>query len=151
MTKPLRFIDLFAGIGGMRIPFEDMGAECVFTSEWDEDAAKTYKENFGDDPNGDITKIHERDIPDHDILLAGFPCQAFSIIGKMNGFGDTRGTLFFEIERILKEKKPKAFILENVKMLVGHDGGNTLKTILDRKSTRLNSSHIPLSRMPSSA
>ncbi|HEW78410.1 MAG TPA: DNA (cytosine-5-)-methyltransferase [Phycisphaerales bacterium] len=130
MTKPLRFIDLFAGIGGMRIPFEDMGAECVFTSEWDEDAAKTYKENFGDDPNGDITKIHERDIPDHDILLAGFPCQAFSIIGKMNGFGDTRGTLFFEIERILKEKKPKAFILENVKMLVGHDGGNTLKTIL---------------------
>lgn len=130
MTRSLRFIDLFAGMGGMRIPLEELGGECVFTSEWDEDAANTYEANFGDRPHGDITKIDEKDVPDHDILLGGFPCQAFSIIGKMNGFQDTRGTLFFEIERILKEKRPKAFILENVKMLVGHDGGATLHTIL---------------------
>lgn len=128
----LKFIDLFAGIGGMRIPFEELGCDCVFSSEWDKDAQKIYENNFGEAPEGDITKIEARSIPDHDILLAGFPCQAFSIIGKMNGFEDTRGTLYFDIERILKEKKPKAFILENVKMLVGNKKGETFKIILNR-------------------
>ncbi len=131
IERPLKFIDLFAGIGGMRIPFEEVGCQGVFSSEWDKDAATTYAANFGDSPFGDITKIDARDIPDHDILLAGFPCQAFSIIGKMNGFQDTRGTLFFEIERILREKKPQAFVLENVRMLVGHQGGKTIKVILE--------------------
>jgi DNA (cytosine-5)-methyltransferase 1 len=130
--KDIKFIDLFSGIGGMRIPFEELGCKCVFSSECDNDAKKTYIANFGDEPAGDITKINARDIPNHDILLAGFPCQAFSIIGKMNGFQDTRGTLFFEIERILKAKKPKAFLLENVKMLKGHNKGKTLRIILDR-------------------
>ena len=115
-----KFIHLVAGIGGMRIPFEKLGGECVFTSEWDKDAAKMYEANFGELPAGDITQIDADQIPDHDILLAGFPCQAFSIIGKMNGFQDTRGTLFFEIEKILRAKRPAAFLLENVKMLLGH-------------------------------
>ena len=126
-----RFIDLFAGMGGMRIPFEELGCKGVFSSDIDADAQQTYKENFGDTPHGDITKIDEKSIPDHDILLAGFPCQAFSIIGKMEGFYDTRGTLFFEIERILKEKRPRAFLLENVKMLVGNEKGATLRIILE--------------------
>jgi DNA (cytosine-5)-methyltransferase 1 len=127
-----RFIDLFAGIGGMRIPFEKLGGECVFSSEWDEHAQRTYYHNFGEMPKGDITKIDERDIPDHDILLAGFPCQPFSIIGEKQGFTDTRGTLFFDIERILAEKKPSAFLLENVKQLASHDGGRTFAVIQSR-------------------
>lgn len=127
-----KFIDLFSGIGGMRIPFEELGCKCVFSSEWDEDAQKTYQANFGEMPAGDITKIDEKSIPDHNVLLAGFPCQTFSIIGKMNGFEDTRGTLYFDIERILKEKKPRAFVLENVKMLVGHHKGRTFQIILNR-------------------
>ena len=126
------FIDLFAGIGGIRLGFESVGGRCVFSSEFDEDACKTYEANFGERPIGDIKKVNEKDIPDFDILLAGFPCQAFSICGLQQGFEDTtRGTLFFDIARIIKEKKPKAFVLENVKNLASHDHGNTLKTILD--------------------
>ena len=124
------FIDLFAGIGGIRLPFQNRGGRCVFTSEWDKFAQKTYAANFGDIPKGDITAISTDDIPEHDILLAGFPCQAFSQAGLKKGFGDTRGTMFFEIQRILAEKRPKAFLLENVKQLRGHDGGRTLQTIL---------------------
>ena len=125
-----KFIDLFAGIGGIRLPFQEAGGECVFTSEWDKFAQKTYLANFGEVPNGDITKISARDIPDHDVLLGGFPCQAFSQAGLKKGFNDTRGTMFFEIQRILSVKRPKAFMLENVKQLRGHDKGRTLKTIL---------------------
>lgn len=125
-----KFIDLFAGIGGIRLGFESQGGECIFSSEWDKYAQQTYEANFGEKPHGDITKIAPKDIPDHDVLLGGFPCQAFSIIGKMNGFEDTRGTLFFNIIEILKEKKPKAFMLENVKQLKSHDKGNTFKVIL---------------------
>lgn len=129
--KLFKFIDLFAGIGGIRIPFQELGGKCVFSSEWDNFAQKTYRVNFGEIPSGDITKIKATDIPDFDILLAGFPCQPFSQAGLKKGFSDTRGTLFFEIERILKEKRPKAFLLENVKQLQGHDKGNTLKIILE--------------------
>lgn len=125
------FIDLFAGIGGIRIPFQELGGKCVFTSEWDKFAQKTYHVNFGDIPNGDITKITNEEIPDFDVLLAGFPCQPFSQAGLRKGFSDTRGTLFFEIERIIKAKRPKAFLLENVKQLRGHDKGRTLKVILE--------------------
>jgi DNA (cytosine-5)-methyltransferase 1 len=125
------FIDLFAGIGGMRYPFQQLGGHCVFTSEWDKFAQKTYLENYGEMPNGDITQIAAKDIPNHDILLGGFPCQSFSQAGLKKGFNDTRGTMFFEIQRILTEKRPKAFLLENVKQLRGHDKGRTLKTILD--------------------
>ncbi len=124
------FIDLFAGIGGIRIPFTELGGKCVFSSEWDNAAKVTYSYNFGEVPFGDITKIASEDIPEHDVLLAGFPCQAFSIIGKMKGFADTRGTMFFEVARILKYHQPKAVLLENVKQLVSHDGGNTFKVIL---------------------
>lgn len=125
-----KFIDLFAGIGGIRLGFESVGGHCVFSSEFDEDACKTYEANFHEHPAGDITKIDAKDIPDFDILLGGFPCQAFSIIGKKEGFAnETCGTLFFEIERILKEKRPKAFLLENVKNLKSHDNGNTYKVI----------------------
>ena len=125
-----RFIDLFAGIGGIRLGFESVGGHCVFSSEFDEAACVTYEANFGEHPAGDITKIDAEDIPDFDILLGGFPCQAFSIIGKKEGFAnETCGTLFFDIERILKEKKPPAFMLENVRNLVAHDGGNTFKII----------------------
>ena len=127
----LRFIDLFAGIGGIRLGLERAGGKCVFSSEWDSDATKTYEAYFGDKPAGDITKIQNSDVPDHDILAGGFPCQAFSIIGGMKGFGDTRGTLFFEIERILRAKHPKAFLLENVRNLVSHDKGQTFKVILE--------------------
>lgn len=126
-----RFIDLFAGIGGIRLGLERAGGRCVFSSEWDAEAAETYKAYFGDKPDGDITKIPISHIPDHDILAGGFPCQAFSIMGGMKGFGDTRGTLFFEIERILKGKQPKAFLLENVRNLVAHEKGQTFKTILE--------------------
>lgn len=125
-----RFIDLFAGIGGIRLGFESLGGRCVFSSEFDEDACKTYEANFGEHPSGDITKISAEDIPDFDILLAGFPCQAFSIIGKKEGFAnETCGTLFFDIERILKAKRPSAFMLENVRNLVAHDNGKTFKII----------------------
>ena len=129
------FIDLFAGIGGIRIAFEHNCGTCVFSSEWDEIAQKTYKRNFGEIPAGDNTKIDEDQIPDHDVLAAGFPCQPFSIIGDKLGFADTRGTLFFDIERIIKAKKPKAFLLENVRNLVSHDKGRTLKVILTKLSS----------------
>ena len=125
-----KFIDLFAGIGGIRLPFQELGGECVFTSEWDKFAQKTYIANYGEVPNGDITKIKASDVPDHDILLAGFPCQTFSQAGLKEGFSDTRGTMFFEIQRIMSECRPKAFVLENVKQLRGHDKGRTLKRIL---------------------
>lgn len=124
------FIDLFAGIGGIRLPFQRLGGKCVFTSEWDKFAQKTYTANYGEVPNGDITKIKASDIPEHDILLGGFPCQAFSQAGLKQGFNDTRGTMFFEIQRILAERRPKAFLLENVKQLRGHDKGRTLDNIL---------------------
>lgn len=125
------FIDLFAGIGGIRIPFDELGYRCVFSSEWDAKACQTYFANFGTVPFGDITKIPATKIPKHDVLLAGFPCQAFSIMGKMQGFADTRGTMFFEIERILKHHGTPYILLENVKQLVGHDGGRTFKVILE--------------------
>tara|TARA_Y100000590_G_C15684700_1_gene1001134 strand:+ start:958 stop:1965 length:1008 start_codon:yes stop_codon:yes gene_type:complete len=126
-----RFIDLYAGIGGIRLGFEQGfdDAEFVFSNEIDKYACVTYKENFGDDPIGDITKIDSQNIPDFDVLLAGFPCQAFSIAGRRLGFGDLRGTHFFEIARILKEKQPTAFLLENVKNFRTHDGGKTFETI----------------------
>lgn len=134
------FIDLFAGVGGIRLGFEqacrDLGvnAECVFTSEIDEWACQTYRKNFptdGHDPKSDITKVDETQLPDFDVLLAGFPCQAFSIAGKRGGFNDTRGTLFFDVARIIKEKQPKAFLLENVKGLTNHRGGKTLEVIVN--------------------
>lgn len=126
----IRFIDLFAGIGGIRIPFDELKYDCVFSSEWDRAARETYKANFGEYPQGDITQIPTKDIPPHDLLLAGFPCQAFSIMGKMRGFADTRGTMFFEIERILSYHKPPVILLENVKQLTTHDKGRTFKVIL---------------------
>lgn len=126
-----KFIDLFAGIGGIRIPFQELGGKCVFTSEWDSFAVKTYTTNFGGEVFGDITQIKSEDIPDFDVLLGGFPCQPFSQAGLHKGFSDTRGTLFFEVERIIKDKRPKAFLLENVKQLVGHDHGNTFTVIIE--------------------
>ena len=137
-TPLFKFIDLFAGIGGIRLAYQNLGGKSVFTSEIDNCAKKTYEANFGEVPFGDITKINENDIPDHDLLLAGFPCQPFSIagvskkvsLGREHGFKDaTQGTLFFDIARILEAKKPKAFMLENVKNLVSHDKGNTFKII----------------------
>ena len=129
-NAPYKMIDLFAGIGGTRLGFYLTGkVNNVFSSEIDKFACKTYKANFGETPNGDITKINEKDIPDHDVLVGGFPCQAFSQAGKKLGFEDTRGTLFFEIVRILKEKRPKAFLLENVKNLKSHDKGHTYNII----------------------
>lgn len=125
-----KFIDLFAGIGGIRLPFQELQGQCVFTSEWNRFSQTTYAANFGELPHGDITKIRATEIPDHDVLLAGFPCQAFSQAGLKQGFNDTRGTMFFEIQRILAEKRPKAFLLENVKQLQGDNKGKTLKTIL---------------------
>ena len=130
-AESLRSIDLFAGIGGMRLGFQRNGVRCVFTSEWDKFAQKTYAANFGELPEGDITKIPAAEIPDHDVLLAGFPCQAFSQAGLKKGFSDTRGTLFFDIQRILAAKRPRMFLLENVKQLRGHDKGKTLGTIMD--------------------
>jgi DNA (cytosine-5)-methyltransferase 1 len=135
-----KFIDLFAGIGGIRLAYQNLGGKCVFTSEIDNFAKKTYEANFGEVPFGDITKIDERQIPDHDLLLAGFPCQPFSIagvtkknaLGKKHGFLDeTQGTLFFDIARIIKHKRPRAFMLENVKNLVSHDKGKTFKVITE--------------------
>lgn len=125
------FIDLFAGIGGIRLGYQACGGKCVFSSEWDKEAAKTYYSNFGEQPWGDIQQIDPNDIPDFDVLLAGFPCQPFSIIGDKEGFShETQGTLFFNIEKILLAKKPKAFMLENVRNLTAHDGGRTFKIIL---------------------
>lgn len=125
-----KFIDLFAGIGGLRIPLEEIGGKCVFSSEWDKFARITYEENYGEEPSGDITKISEEDIPQHDFLVAGFPCQPFSIAGNMKGFEDTRGTLFFDVARILKYHRPKVLLLENVRNLASHDQGKTLKVII---------------------
>lgn len=125
-----RMIDLFAGIGGTRLGFYQTGAvNIVFSSEWDKFAQKTYHANYGEMPVGDITKINEKDIPDHDILVGGFPCVAFSQAGLKKGFEDTRGTLFFDIARIIKEKRPRSFLLENVKNLLGHDNGKTFTVI----------------------
>lgn len=130
MENEITFIDLFAGIGGIRQGFEKNGFECVFSSEINEECKKTYEANYGEIPHGDISKIEANEIPDHDVLCAGFPCQPFSISGKQKGFSDTRGTLFFEICRIVKKKKPKVIFLENVKHLKNHDHGNTLATII---------------------
>lgn len=136
----IRFIDLFAGIGGLRIGFEKVGGKCIFSSEIDKFACDTYEKNFGERPAGDITKISAENIPNHEILVAGFPCQPFSIagvskknsLGRETGFNDkSQGTLFFEIVRILNAKRPKAFLLENVKNLKSHDGGKTFKIILN--------------------
>lgn len=136
----LNIIDLFAGIGGIRLGFKNaakvhgVSVDCVFTSEIDKYACKTYSKNYPEDnhdPLIDITKVNEKEMPDFDIVLAGFPCQAFSIAGKRGGFEDTRGTLFFDVARLIREKKPKAFLLENVKGLVNHRGGKTLATILN--------------------
>ena len=128
-----KFIDLFAGIGGFRLAMQNLGGKCVFTSEWDKEAKRTYKANFGERPFGDITKEETKAfIPDgFDLLCAGFPCQAFSIAGKRGGFEDTRGTLFFDVAEIIKRKQPKAIFLENVKGLRNHNGGKTLATILN--------------------
>ena len=134
--QTLKFIDLFCGIGGFRYAFESAAQQrgfatrCEFSSDIDPFCRKAYEANFGEAPSGDIRKAEALDIPDHDILLAGFPCQPFSIIGSMKGFEDTRGTLFFEIARILEAKRPRAFVLENVKLLKGHDKGRTLRKIL---------------------
>ncbi len=130
----IKVIDLFAGIGGIRMGFEQAfgQVDCVFSSEIDKFARQTYVANWNEMPSGDICLCDEKEIPDFDILLAGFPCQPFSQAGLKKGFADTRGTMFFEIERILKYKKPRAFLLENVKQLRGHDKGNTLKVILKR-------------------
>ena len=134
------FIDLFAGIGGMRIAYERAGGHCVYSNEWNKYSQQTYFANFGEQPDGDITQVNENDIPDHDILVAGFPCQPFSIagvskkqsLGRATGFEDkTQGTLFFDICRILKAKRPKAFMLENVKNLCSHDKGHTFKVITE--------------------
>lgn len=135
-----KFIDLFAGIGGFRIALQNLGGKCVFTSEWDKEAQKTYRANFGEVPFGDITLEETKSfIPDNfDVLCAGFPCQAFSIAGKRGGFDDTRGTLFFDVAEIIRRKKPKAIFLENVKGLRNHDKGKTLETILNVLRNDLN-------------
>ncbi|MDX9697569.1 MAG: DNA cytosine methyltransferase [Bacteroidales bacterium] len=132
-TIKFTFIDLFAGIGGFRLAMQNLNGKCVFTSEWDEQAKKTYEINFGEIPFGDITKKEtKKHIPDKfDVLCAGFPCQAFSIAGRRGGFEDTRGTLFFDVAEIIKRTKPKAIFLENVKGLINHDKGKTLSTILN--------------------
>jgi len=134
LEKPkFKFIDLFAGIGGFRLAFQNLDGKCVFTSEWDKYSKQTYKANFGETPFGDITKPQTKSyIPDNfDVLCAGFPCQAFSIAGRRGGFEDTRGTLFFDVAEIIKKKLPKAIFLENVKGLRNHDKGKTLATILN--------------------
>jgi len=131
-NREFTFIDLFAGIGGTRLAFERAGGECVFSSEWDKHSQKTYEANFGEIPHGDITKIKEDEIPDFNVLVAGFPCQPFSSIGKRQGFlHATQGTLFYDVLRIIKHKKNDAFLLENVPGLTTHDGGRTFKIILD--------------------
>ncbi len=137
-NKSFKFIDLFAGIGGFRLAMQESGGNCVFSSEWDKDAQKTYFANFGEYPEGDITEINEKDIPNHDILCAGFPCQPFSLAGvsarrsldTAHGFAcKTQGTLFFDVARIIQEKRPKIVFLENVRNLISHDKGNTFRVI----------------------
>lgn len=130
-ANKLRYIDLFCGIGGFRIAADSLGWQCVFSSDIDEEARKAYQANFDELPHGDITKINAEIIPDHDVLLAGFPCQPFSIIGDKKGFEDTRGTLFFEIARILEIKQPTIFVLENVKQLISNNSGKTFKRMLE--------------------
>jgi DNA (cytosine-5)-methyltransferase 1 len=139
-TKQLTFIDLFAGIGGLRLAYEVAGCQCVYSNEWNKYSQRTYFANFGELPEGDITKVNASSIPDHDILVGGFPCQPFSIagvskknsLGRATGFEDkTQGTLFFDVCRVIKAKRPKAFMLENVKNLVSHDRGNTFKVITE--------------------
>ena len=139
-NRKFTFIDLFAGIGGMRLAFDEAGGECVYSNEWNKFSQQTYMANFGDMPDGDITQVNAADIPDHDILVAGFPCQPFSIagvskknsLGRATGFADkTQGTLFFDVCRILEAKRPKAFMLENVKNLCSHDRGRTFKVIVE--------------------
>ncbi len=124
-----KFIDLFAGLGGFRIALESLGAKCVYSNEWDEPVREVYANNFGDIPEGDITQVDENSIPEHDILCAGFPCQPFSISGKQRGFEDSRGTLFFDVARIVKAKKPKIVFMENVKNFASHDDGKTLSVV----------------------
>jgi DNA (cytosine-5)-methyltransferase 1 len=124
-----KFIDLFAGIGGIRLPFDEIGGECVFSSEIDKFARQTYQANFGEEPKGDITLIEPKEIPDFDLLLAGFPCQPFSQAGLQKGFDDTRGTLFFYIAKIIEHHKPSVVLLENVKRLKTHDKGNTYRVM----------------------
>lgn len=147
LSHGLKFIDLFAGIGGMRIAFQNAGASCIYANEWNKYCQKSYFDNFGILPEGDITKVDVSRIPDHDILVAGFPCQPFSIagiakknsLGKATGFEDkTQGTLFFDVCRFLKHKRPKAFLLENVKNIISHDGGKTFKIILEPTSISKN-------------
>ena len=133
----MTFIDLFSGIGGFRVAFESVDAKCVFSADIDKHACETYRLNFDDYPLKDVSQIESKDIPDFDILCAGFPCQPFSIAGLRKGFADTRGTLFFDIERIIADKQPKAFILENVKGLVNHNKGDTLETILSTLESKL--------------
>ncbi len=128
-TKTFKFIDLFAGIGGIRLAFEEVGGKCVFTSEWDKYCQKVYFDNFGDEPQGDINLVNIDDIPNHDLLLAGFPCQPFSMAGLKKGFEDTRGTLFFRILEILEMHRPPYILLENVKNLKTHDKGRTYEKI----------------------
>ena len=123
------FIDLFAGLGGFHLALSSLGAKCVYANEWDVPAQNVYKTNFGITPEGDITKVDEKTIPDHDIVCAGFPCQAFSISGKQLGFKDSRGTLFFDVARIVKEKRPKAVFMENVKNFAAHDHGRTIAVV----------------------
>lgn len=129
ILKGYNFIDLFAGLGGFRIALESLGGKCIYSNEWDVHAQQVYSENFGEIPEGDITKVDEKTIPEHDILCAGFPCQAFSISGKQRGFEDSRGTLFFDVARIVKEKKPKIVFMENVKNFSTHDNGRTLEVV----------------------
>ena len=129
ILKGVTFIDLFAGMGGFHVALESLGAKCVYANEWDKDAQEVYESNFGIKPDGDITQVDEKTIPDHDILCAGFPCQAFSISGKRLGFNDSRGTLFFDVARIVKEKKPKVVFMENVKNFASHDGGKTMAVV----------------------
>ncbi len=131
MFNQIRYIDLFAGIGGFHQAMNLFNGKCVFASEWDKNAAKTYFENYGILPDGNITKIKEEEIPSHDMLCGGFPCQAFSISGKQKGFEDTRGTLFFDVARIANYHKPKVLLLENVRNFEKHDNGKTLKTVLN--------------------
>ncbi len=132
-NKKLKFVDLFCGLGGFRIAFENLrpDSECVFSCDFDADSQKSYEANFSEKPFGDITEIPETEIPEHDVLFAGFPCQAFSICGDGKGFEDTRGTLFFDIARILEAKQPQAFVLENVKQLVSHNQGKTIERIIE--------------------
>lgn len=127
--QKFKFIDLFAGIGGFRLALESLGATCVYSSEWDSFAQRVYEDNFGDRPDGDITLVDERKVPTHDILCAGFPCQSFSISGKQRGFEDSRGTLFFDVARIVKEKRPLVVFMENVKNFASHDNGKTLEVV----------------------